>query len=188
MAGKRTLEQHYPPRTRELIARGDARPERSRLGAVLSRIGARCRSSAATLSSHTGGVLYLDSSALVKLAVREPETAALGAELSRWPLCATSSITSIEVARATARARQQQPGVLPPSDVAALLSATVEMVLTDRVRDTASTLAPPELRTLDAIHVASALALGEDLAALVSYDVRMQRAAEHCRVRVLAPS
>jgi hypothetical protein len=44
----------------------------------------------------------------VKLAVREPETAALEAELSRWPLCATSSITAIEVSRATARAREQQ--------------------------------------------------------------------------------
>ena len=43
-----------------------------------------------TVSSRTGRVLYLDSSALVKLAVREAETAALEAELVRWPLCATS--------------------------------------------------------------------------------------------------
>jgi predicted nucleic acid-binding protein len=131
--------------------------------------------------------LYLDSSAIVKLAVREPETAALEAELRRWSLRATSSITTIEVSRATARARQHQRWVLPPRDVAALLATTVEMVLTDRVRKTASTLAPPELRTLDAIHMASALALGTDLAAVVTYDVRMQRAADRCRLRVLAP-
>jgi predicted nucleic acid-binding protein len=139
------------------------------------------------LSSRAGGVLYLDSSALVKLAVREPETAALGVELTRWPLCATSSITAVEVGRATARAREQQRDVLPPRDVAALLSTTVEMVLTDRVRQAASTLAPPELRTLDAIHMASAIALGTDLAAVVTYDVRMQCAAARYRLRVLAP-
>ena len=52
----------------------------------------------------------------------------------------------------------------------------------------AATLAPPEMRTLDAIHVASALALGTDLAAVVTYDVRMQQAATHCRLRVLAPA
>ncbi len=92
------------------------------------------------MSSRAGGVLYLDSSALVKLAVLEPETAALEAELMRWPLCATSSITAIEVSR------------------------------------------------VDAIHVASALALGPDLAAVVTYDVRMQQAAEGCRLRVLAPA
>jgi len=149
---------------------------------------ARFRSSAATLSSPAGGVLYLDSSAIVKLAVREPETAALHAELMRWRLCATSSITTIEVSRAAARAREQERNVLPPRDVAALLASTVEMVLTDRVRQTASTLAPPELRTLDAIHVASALALGTDLAAVVTYDMRMQRAAESYRLRVLAPT
>jgi len=140
-----------------------------------------------TLSSRAGGVLYLDSSAIVKLAVREPETAALEEELLRWPLCATSSITTVEVRRATARAREQQRHVLAARDIAALLSATVEMVLTDRVRRTASALAPPELRTLDAIHVASALALGADLAGVVTYDLRMRQAAATRGLRVLAP-
>jgi predicted nucleic acid-binding protein len=78
--------------------------------------------------------------------------------------------------------------MLAPRDVAALLSTTAEMVLTDRVRHTAARLVPPELRTLDAIHVASALALGPDLAAVVTYDARMQQAAEGCRLRVLAPA
>lgn len=140
------------------------------------------------MSSRAGGVLYLDSSAIVKLAVREPETAALEAELARWPLRATSSITTIEVSRATARAREHQRHVLPPRDVAALLSTTVEMVLTDHVRRTASTLAPPELRALDAIHVASAVALGTDLAAVITYDTRMKRAAEQYGLRVVAPA
>ncbi|HMJ02524.1 MAG TPA: PIN domain-containing protein [Conexibacter sp.] len=140
------------------------------------------------MPSGAGGVLYLDSSAVVKLAVRETETAALAAELVRWPLCATSSITAVEVTRATARARQQQRGVLALRDVRGLLAKTVEVTLTDHVRRAACTLAPPELRALDAIHVATALALGADLAAVVTYDVRMQRAAESCRLRVLAPT
>ena len=130
------------------------------------------------MSRRFGGVIYLDSSAIVKLAVREAETAALEKELMRWSLCATSSITTIEVSRATARAREQERGVLPSRDVAALLSTAVEMVMTDRVRRTAAILAPSALRTLDAIHLASALALGDDLAAVVTYDIRMQRAAE----------
>jgi predicted nucleic acid-binding protein len=111
----------------------------------------------------------------VKLAVHEPETAALEVELLRWPLCATSSITAIEVTRATARARGQERDVLAPSDIEDLLAITVEMVMTDRVRQTASKLTPPGLRTLDAIHVASALALGDDLAAVVTYDVACSR-------------
>jgi len=69
-----------------------------------------------------------------------------------------------------------------------VLDAAIEMVLTDRVRSIASTLAPPELRALDAIHLASALALGRDLAAVVTYDVRMQHAARRCQLRVMAPA
>jgi len=138
------------------------------------------------LSSRVGGVLYLDSSAIVKLAVRELETPALEAELMRWPLCATSSITAVEVTRAISRARLRE--VLPPRDVKDLLASSVEMILTDRVRRTASVLAPSDLRTLDAIHVASALALGDDLAAVVTYDIRMQRAVRHCRLATLAPA
>jgi predicted nucleic acid-binding protein len=140
------------------------------------------------VSSGAGGVLYLDSSAVVKLAVSESETAALAAELDRWPLCVTSSITTVEVTRATARAQFQQRAVRPARDVRGVLAKTWQMGLTDRVRRTASTLAPSELRALDAIHVASALALGDALAAVVTYDVRMRDAAERCRLRVLAPA
>jgi predicted nucleic acid-binding protein len=124
----------------------------------------------------------------VKLAVREPETAALEAELLRWPLCATSAITAIEVTRAVARARARGLAVLAADHVDDLLATAVEMVMTERVRRTASRLAPPGLRTLDAIHVASALSLGDDLAAVVTYDVRMQEAAERRHLVVLAPA
>jgi predicted nucleic acid-binding protein len=108
--------------------------------------------------------------------------------LTRRQLCVTSSTTAVEMTRAAARARARQHGVLGPHDVDDLLSTTVEMVLTDRVRWTAASLEPTALRTLDAIHVASALALGPDLAAVITYDIGMQQAAQRCRLRVLAPA
>ncbi len=52
------------------------------------------------------GVLYADTSALVKLVVEEPETQALRIELNRWDTVATSVITEIELARAVARVRE----------------------------------------------------------------------------------
>ena len=62
------------------------------------------------------GVLYADTSALVKLAVEEPETRALRIELNRWGTMATSAITEIELARAVARARER--GTTTLDDVA----------------------------------------------------------------------
>lgn len=62
------------------------------------------------------GVLYDDTSALVKLAVEEPETQALRIELNRWDTVATSVITEIEPARAVARARER--GTTTLDDVA----------------------------------------------------------------------
>jgi predicted nucleic acid-binding protein len=53
----------------------------------------------------TGGVLYADTSALVKLVVREVESDAIEAEVARWDLIATGDIAVIELPRATARAR-----------------------------------------------------------------------------------
>jgi predicted nucleic acid-binding protein len=141
------------------------------------------------VSSPPRGTLYVDSSALVKLIVREDETDALQAELSPWPLLATSSIAVIEVRRAVRRAREDgRPDILPDAEIDALLDVPIEMVLTDQVRRAAAALDPDELRTLDAIHVASALALGDDLAALVTYDTRMQKAAESHRITILAPA
>jgi len=55
------------------------------------------------------------------------------------------------------------------------------------VLETAATLEPPGLRTLDAIHLASALSLGTDLGAMVVYDERLATAAESNGVAVVAP-
>jgi predicted nucleic acid-binding protein len=59
--------------------------------------------------------------------------------------------------------------------------------LDDDLLDTAAHLDTPALRSLDAIHLASALALGKGLAAVVSYDRRMAAAAERLGLTVVAP-
>jgi len=55
-------------------------------------------------------------------------------------------------------------------------------------REAAGTLVPPDLRSLDAIHVAAALSLGDDLGDLVTYDARMVNAAEAQGVNVVSPT
>ena len=60
--------------------------------------------------------------------------------------------------------------------------------MTDEVRAVAASIEPVELRTLDAIHLASALSLGDDLAAVLTYDRRMADAAESRGLVVVAPS
>jgi uncharacterized protein len=55
------------------------------------------------------------------------------------------------------------------------------------IADAAAKLEPPSLRTLDAVHLASALSLGDDLGAFVAYDRRLAEAAEAAGIEVLAP-
>jgi predicted nucleic acid-binding protein len=149
---------------------------------------ARFRSSAASVPDAPQGVVYIDTSALVKLVVREAESDALEHALPDLGELATSTITSIELARAVARARAD--GAADVADdyaILALLAALAEIPLDVEVRSAAASLTPIELRTLDAIHVASALTLGDDLAAVLAYDKRMQDAARSRGITVLAP-
>jgi predicted nucleic acid-binding protein len=134
------------------------------------------------------GVLYVDTSALVKLVIREPESDTLEEGLRDWSELATSVITSIEFSRAVSRARNAWTAVVADEyTILGLLASLAEVPLNDDVRAAASSLAPVELRTLDAIHLASALALGDDLAGVLTYDDRMQRAALANGLSVLAP-
>lgn len=133
-------------------------------------------------------VVYADTSALVKLVVREAESDALEAALDDAAELATSVVTTIELARAVARARAESSATVADEwAVLAVISATAEIPLTDEVRAAAATVAPVELRTLDAIHLASALTLGEHLASVLTYDERLQHAATELGLAVLAP-
>ncbi|MGO9190324.1 MAG: type II toxin-antitoxin system VapC family toxin [Streptosporangiaceae bacterium] len=126
---------------------------------------------------------YLDSSAIVKLAVREAESAALRRYLRRRrrPLV-SSSLARTEVLRA----------LLPAGDDAVgagrkVLTRLDLVRISNRVLDAAATLRPADVRSLDAIHLATAGQLGEDLGVLVTYDERMAEAAKNLGHRVVAP-
>jgi predicted nucleic acid-binding protein len=125
---------------------------------------------------------YVDSSALVKLAVREPESAALRRYLGRRRPLVSSALARTEVVRALLPLGSE--AVRRGRDVL----ARVELLrLSDRVLDAAGLLAPADLRSLDAIHLASAEQLGSDIRGFVTYDERLAIAAAG-RLRVIQPS
>jgi len=125
---------------------------------------------------------YVDSSAIVKLVVREPESAALARFLrGRRPLV-SSALARVEVERAClaagdeARARARD------------VVARFDLVrINERVLATAASLLPREIRSLDAIHLASASLLGPSLRGVVTYDERMAGAARGLGWKVFAP-
>jgi predicted nucleic acid-binding protein len=130
------------------------------------------------------GVVYLDTSALVKLLVLEAESAALRSFLADWPRRATSAVAEVELRRAGRRA----------SDTDELERRALEVIgglhlieVDAAIRQIAASLAPTSLRSLDAIHIASALALGDSLATLVAYDERLLSAARASNLVVSAP-
>jgi len=128
-------------------------------------------------------VTYLDSSAIVKLAIKEPESAALRRFLRRRTQIASSALAQTEVARALIA--QGPEAVRRGRDL-------LQTVRLGRVGDEAVQLAgqllPVELRSLDAIHLATARLLGNDLAALVTYDGRLAAGARGLKIRVVSPS
>lgn len=125
---------------------------------------------------------YLDASAIVKLVVREPESPALRRFLRRRRPLLSSALARTEVLRA-----------LLPSGETALrrgreaLSRLDLVRVNDRVLDAAGVLLPPEIRSLDAIHLATAQQLASDLRHVVTYDGRMAKAAGELGLQVAAP-
>ena len=127
--------------------------------------------------------IYLDSSAIVKLAVDEPESAALRRSLRRKHTLVTSALARTEVARAIL--------YLGPDAVAIGLEVLTKLEIiriNDRILRTAGTMLPAEFRSLDAIHLATALELGEGLVRLITYDDRMALAARALHLAVSAPA
>jgi predicted nucleic acid-binding protein len=129
-------------------------------------------------------LLYLESSAIVKMVVREPESAALVALLQEWRQHVSSALSRVEVTRAVRRAG----GVFADVRKSERAFERIALIgIEPAILATAADLDPRELRSLDAIHLATALALGRDLAALVTYDRRMQQAARGAGLVVWAP-
>jgi uncharacterized protein len=131
-----------------------------------------------------GQVAYLDSSAFVKLVVAEPESAALRRAIARWPQHASSTLLRTETIRALRRS--SNTGMIP---AARRLLRAVRMVrINEPLLDRAADLEPGDLRTLDAIHLASALEIGQDLGVMVAYEIRLRAAAEAYGLAVESPS
>ena len=127
---------------------------------------------------------YLDTSALVKLVVEEPETAALRAWLTAEPRDIVScDLARTELTRAVRR-------VFPEQLTAArrLLDSVILLKVEAPDFDHAGRLAPVSLRTLDAIHVVAALKLGDDLEGMVTYDKRPADACTSLGIEAAAPS
>ncbi len=130
-----------------------------------------------------GRLLYLDSSALVKLVVPEPETKALRDFLRSWPERLSSVVALIEVERV---ARRIGGGAMRRART--VMSRIALMELDEEVVRTAASLDPPTLRTLDAIHLASALSLRVELGVVCAYDGRLAAAASSKGIEVTGPS
>jgi hypothetical protein len=127
------------------------------------------------------GVTYLDSSALVKLVVDEEESVALRKALAGAAARTSSNIARVEMVRAV---RGKGPEAV--ANARAILDGIELIQLDDELLDLAGDLEGP-LRSLDGIHLAAALELGEELEAVVTYDRQMARAAETLGLRVVAP-
>ncbi len=135
----------------------------------------------ASVATGNQRVAYLDSSALVKLIAREPETAALRQELARWPRRVSSSLAAIEVTRTAqrlgARATPLAPRVL----------AGLQLLAIDPIVSAAMGIGSPLLRSLDAIHLATAASIRADLGVLITYDRRMLGDAQQLGLPILSP-
>ncbi len=130
-------------------------------------------------------MIYLDSSALVRLAIVEPESAGLSDWLARQPtlIPVSSSVIRVEVPRAVWRA---DPSALPESY--RVIRRIAEIELTDEVLGKAASVRPETLCSIDAIHLASALVMRRELTTFVSYDKRLLAAAGDAGLATACPS
>ena len=126
-------------------------------------------------------LVYLDTSALVKLVNEESESSALRRYLVDHPRRATCVISRIELLRA---ARRQGGAVVKAEK---LLRTIAMLRMDERVIEDAARIDPPTLRSLDAIHLAAAAALSGELRAVVAYDRRLLAAASAIGLPVAHP-
>ncbi len=127
-------------------------------------------------------MLYLDTSAAVKILIGEKESSALRSYLSDhdW---ASSALVRTELVRGLALV---DPSVVPRA--LDLLAQGSLLAIDSEVLDAAARLSPPSLRSIDAIHLASALQLRDELTAFVAYDDRLLAAASALGMPVASPA
>lgn len=129
-------------------------------------------------------MIYLDTSALVKLVVEEVETGALRRFVAQADpkTLITSALSRAELLRAA-----QRRGEVTVQKAREVLDGVAEITMTEALLDSAGAIQSPTLRTLDAIHLATAMELGAELTVLVAYDARLLAAAHGASVPILTP-
>jgi uncharacterized protein len=127
-------------------------------------------------------MVYLDSSALVKLVVVEAESAALRRYLAGEPDRASCSLARVEVLRAV-----RGHGAAALTRARRLLQRLYLVQLDDELLEAAAALDPGVLRSLDAIHLAAAQLFTAELTAVVTYDRRLAMSAALVDLTVTAP-
>lgn len=127
-------------------------------------------------------IAYADASALVKLILDEPDASPMRHWYVEHDRVATSRIGIIETHRAASRKSPDR------AHLRAVLRSLEIVELRQRIAMDAAVIGPHALRTLDAIHLATALALGGDLDAFVTYDDRLADAARLLGLPVVQPA
>jgi uncharacterized protein len=133
-------------------------------------------------------VVYVDASALVKLVVAEAESGALASWVSGRDLV-SSAVAGVEVRRAVGVARSTDAAASARSIAGAaeeVLSRVTLLTIEERVLQRASELRPSPLRTIDSVHLATALTL-HDPEGIVTYDRRLADAARGAGLVVFSP-
>lgn len=129
-------------------------------------------------------MIYVDTSALVKLVVQEAETAALQSwlESQEGETFFASQLARIELVRTVARAAPDRIDLARE-----VLRGLALLRVDDEIVEAAENLSSAILRSLDAIHLATANSLRTHVSAFVTYDVRLAQAAETLGLNVLSP-
>jgi uncharacterized protein len=131
-----------------------------------------------------GDLAYVDASAFVKLFSSEAESAALIDVLNaEGPALVGSEILEVEAYRTAARL-----GGNAPAHAARLMRGVVLLPFSAEVRDRSCSVGSPVLRSLDAIHLATALSVRDRIGAIFTYDQRLAEASADAGLRVLAPA
>ncbi len=129
-------------------------------------------------------MVYLDSSAIVKLVVPEPESAALHRFLASEPEWVSSALSSLEVLRALQRREVADPQLERARE---LLARIALAPVDDRVLAVAARMPPSALRSLDAVHLATAQSLF-GIEAFLTYDKRQLAAAVATGLPAISPA
>jgi predicted nucleic acid-binding protein len=133
------------------------------------------------VASGSSTVAYLDSSALVKLIAVEAETAALRRELVRWPRRVSSLLAAVDLTRV---ARRLGPHAVP---LAQRVLAGLDLLAMDPIAQAAMQIGSNALRSLDAIHLATAASITAELGVLITYDHRMLGDGQSIGLPMLSP-